>query len=118
MPAAAARLLVTIPAAADALSLSRRHVYRLISDGRLRSVCIGRRRLIPRSALEEFVQRLALDSARERAAVTVILDEQEAPPELLEEWRSQLSEAEAYLADVKREFGMLEMTRPAGGCRC
>jgi excisionase family DNA binding protein len=62
MPAASDRLLVTIADAAALLSLSRRQVYRLIGERRLPSVCVGRRRLIPVAALEEFVQHLELTS--------------------------------------------------------
>jgi excisionase family DNA binding protein len=60
VPAASDRLLVTIADAASVLSVSRRQVYRLIGEGRLLSVRVGRRRLIPFAALEEFVQRLEL----------------------------------------------------------
>jgi len=56
------RLLVNVVAAADALSLSPRHVHRLISDGRLPSVRLGRRRLIPWRALEEFAQQSERDT--------------------------------------------------------
>jgi excisionase family DNA binding protein len=44
--------------AADALRLSRSALYELIRSGRLRSVKSGRRRLVPVSALAEYVDSL------------------------------------------------------------
>jgi excisionase family DNA binding protein len=40
------------------LSLSRRVIYELIRSGRLRSVKQGRTRLIPESAIAEYVELL------------------------------------------------------------
>jgi excisionase family DNA binding protein len=51
------RHLWTIPEAAEYLRISRSHLYLLLRS-ELRSIVIGRRRLITRAALEEFVQRL------------------------------------------------------------
>lgn len=45
--------------AADALRLSRSVVYELIRSGRLRTVKAGRRRLVPVSALAEYVASLS-----------------------------------------------------------
>jgi excisionase family DNA binding protein len=39
-------ILLSIPDAAKALSLGRSKIYDLISDGRLETVTIGRRRLV------------------------------------------------------------------------
>jgi excisionase family DNA binding protein len=49
------RLLYSIPDAADKLSISARVLERLISDGKVSTVKIGRRRLVPAEALEEYV---------------------------------------------------------------
>jgi excisionase family DNA binding protein len=46
--------LLSVEQAADALGLGRTLVYQEISRGRLRSVRIGRRRLIPASAIDEY----------------------------------------------------------------
>lgn len=52
------RLLHDLDEAADLLSISRRVVDRLVRDGELDSVKLGRRRLVPHDALEDYVQRL------------------------------------------------------------
>ncbi len=51
-------LLYTIPEAAKMLGIGRTNVYQLMNDGRLRFVKIGKRRLVPRSVLEVFVEDL------------------------------------------------------------
>lgn len=52
------RLLHDIPAAAAQLSVSAKVVERLIRDGEVESVLIGRRRLVPHDALEDYIARL------------------------------------------------------------
>jgi excisionase family DNA binding protein len=52
------RQIWTLPEASEFLRISRSHLYLLIQRNELRSIAIGRRRLITRAALEEFVQRL------------------------------------------------------------
>lgn len=52
------RLLHDLDQAAEQLSVSRRVVDRLIRDGELDSVKLGRRRLVPHDALEDYVARL------------------------------------------------------------
>lgn len=47
--------LCTVRAAAEALAVSDRTVRKFIQDGSLRSVKVGGRRLVPTSALDEFV---------------------------------------------------------------
>lgn len=47
-----------IEEAAEALRVSRTHVYELIRSGRLRSVKIGSRRLVPIAALDEYLAAL------------------------------------------------------------
>jgi excisionase family DNA binding protein len=58
MSAPAVRLLHDLDEAADLLSISRRVVDRLVRDGELDSVKLGRRRLVPHEALESYVARL------------------------------------------------------------
>lgn len=53
-PAAGRRLLLTVPAAAERLSLSRSTVYELIRRGELASVKVGATRRIPADALDAF----------------------------------------------------------------
>ncbi len=53
------RLLVSVEEAAEALAISRTAVFRLLREGRLRSVKIDKRRLIAVSALHDFVNELA-----------------------------------------------------------
>ena len=52
------RLLLRIPEAAAALGLGRSKLYELISNGTLRTVSIGRRRLISMEELRDYVARL------------------------------------------------------------
>ena len=49
------RQLYRVPEAMRILSLSRTVIYELIRSGRLRSVTQGRARLIPASAISEYV---------------------------------------------------------------
>lgn len=51
-------LLYRVSDAASLLGISRTNVYHLLNEGLLASVRIGSRRLIPRAALESFVERL------------------------------------------------------------
>jgi excisionase family DNA binding protein len=48
--------LLTVDEAAQAMGLGRSLVYDLIGATRLRSLKVGRRRLVPASAVAEFVQ--------------------------------------------------------------
>lgn len=52
------RLLYSIPDAADQLSVSARVLERLVADGEVSTVKIGRRRLVPAEALEDYVERV------------------------------------------------------------
>jgi excisionase family DNA binding protein len=56
------KALLTIPQASERLSIGRTQTYTELMSGRLQSVKIGRRRLIPEVAIEAYVQRL-LDEA-------------------------------------------------------
>jgi excisionase family DNA binding protein len=51
-------LLMSVEEAADLLRLGRTRMYELVMSGRIVSVKVGRRRLIPRKSLEEFVDGL------------------------------------------------------------
>lgn len=52
-------LVLTIAQAAEALQCSTRHVRRLIKAGRLPSVALGDRLVIPRRALEAWLEEAA-----------------------------------------------------------
>lgn len=52
------RLLYDLDQAAEQLSISRRVVERLIRDGELDSVKLGKRRLVEHDALVDYVARL------------------------------------------------------------
>jgi excisionase family DNA binding protein len=49
--------LLTIAEAAEAMSVGRTSIYGLIDAGKLRSLKVGRRRLIPASAVAELAER-------------------------------------------------------------
>jgi excisionase family DNA binding protein len=63
MTTALADGLLTVEEAADWLRVSRWSVYNLIRGGQLRTIKIGRRRLVTRAALAECVELLAKDAA-------------------------------------------------------
>lgn len=52
------KLLYSIPDAAEQLSLSARVLERLIADGEVDTIKIGRRRLVPAEALTTYVARI------------------------------------------------------------
>lgn len=49
--------LMSIDEAAAALGIGRSHLYAEIGAGRLRSLTSGRRRLVPSSAVTEYIER-------------------------------------------------------------
>ena len=53
-----ARLLLTVPEAAEALAISRSKLYELLASGDVASIRIDGSRRIPLIALEEYVSRL------------------------------------------------------------
>ncbi len=57
------RLLHSVTEAAQLLGISRAHAYELTTRGELRSVRIGRRRLVSSEALREFIAGLEGDAA-------------------------------------------------------
>ena len=58
--------LVGLPGAAEALDVSRSTVKRLIAEGELEKVTIGRRALVPVASIEAFYVR-RLEAAAEKA---------------------------------------------------
>lgn len=50
-------LLLSVREAARALGLGRDATYRLVREGRLRSIRVGRRLFVPRSELGAFIER-------------------------------------------------------------
>jgi excisionase family DNA binding protein len=56
------RQLYRVSEAMVLLSLSRSVIYELIRSGRLRSVTEGRTRLIPATAITEYIDRLIAES--------------------------------------------------------
>ncbi len=50
-------LLLSIAEAAQTLGVSRTLFYRLVAEHEIRCIAIGRRRLVPRAELENFVAR-------------------------------------------------------------
>ncbi len=59
-PTGTAPLLLTIPAAARALSIGRSMLYELLARGEIETVRIGRARRIPMQSLEAYVERLSV----------------------------------------------------------
>ncbi|WML61905.1 excisionase family DNA-binding protein [Rhodococcus sp. AH-ZY2] len=52
-----------LPAAQERLGIGRSKIFELIASGELRSVKIGRTRLVPESALTEFIAKLENSAA-------------------------------------------------------
>ena len=50
------RLCVTVPEAAAMLGISRNFAYQLVREGKLPSIRLGKRILIPRVALEKMLE--------------------------------------------------------------
>ena len=60
------RLLLTVEEAADRIGVCRSNMFKLIRQGDVKSVKVGRLRRITPAALEDFVQKL--DSSADTAA--------------------------------------------------
>jgi excisionase family DNA binding protein len=56
-------LLVGVRDAAATLGLGRDATYQLVRSGRLRSLAVGRKRLIPRTELAAFIERESVRGA-------------------------------------------------------
>lgn len=54
--------LLSIPQVCRLLGVGRSSLYEMLSSRQLRSVKIGRRRLVPREAIDEFVAKLPSDT--------------------------------------------------------
>lgn len=67
-------LLLSVNEVAELLRIHRATVYDLLATGELRSTTLGRRRLIPRAALEEFVASLDRRAEREAAEYRVVAE--------------------------------------------
>ena len=63
IPADVTPMLLRVGEAGQRLNLGRSVMYELIRSGRLRSVKVGRLRLIPTAALTQFVEALEEDGA-------------------------------------------------------
>ncbi|MHB1486749.1 MAG: helix-turn-helix domain-containing protein [Acidimicrobiales bacterium] len=55
------QLLLSVEEAADVLRLGRTRTYELVMTKKIQSVKVGRRRLVVRSSLHDFVQTLLLE---------------------------------------------------------
>lgn len=55
------KLMVSVEEATEILGIGRTVLYPFLTHGELRSLKIGRRRVIPVEALEEFVHRLKVE---------------------------------------------------------
>jgi excisionase family DNA binding protein len=56
-------LLYSVEEAAQLLGIGRTFMFELVATGQVASLKIGKRRKIPRSALDEYVARLASEQA-------------------------------------------------------
>ena len=61
------RLTYTIPEAAQAIGIGKSILYRLINDGELRTIRLGKRVLIPRASILELLGMSAVASTAEEA---------------------------------------------------
>lgn len=62
------KLLYDVSEAVEATNLSRSFLFEELGAGRLESLKVGRRRLIPAAALEAYVERLRAESAAATSA--------------------------------------------------
>lgn len=62
------RLLHPITEAAEIIGFGRTKLYELVSAGKIESVTVGRRRLVPHAALEEYVEQLRAEQRPADAA--------------------------------------------------
>lgn len=67
-PATSSDLVMTVEEAARQLGVGRTITFGLVQSGQLRSIKIGRRRLIPRSALLQLINERSDEASRENAA--------------------------------------------------
>jgi excisionase family DNA binding protein len=55
-------IVLTVPQVAEALQVSRGHVYQLLQSGELPSVRIGRNRRVVASALDDYLTGLSAET--------------------------------------------------------
>jgi excisionase family DNA binding protein len=58
-------LVCSVDEAAELLGVGRTLVFRLIATGKIESLKIGSRRLIPRAAIDGYIERLSADQSAE-----------------------------------------------------
>lgn len=51
-----ARVALSVEEAAQAVGLSERYMWALVKSGKLRTKRVGRRRIVPADALQEFLK--------------------------------------------------------------
>ncbi len=54
------RLCITVPEAAEMLGISRNFAYELVKQGKLPVIIFGKRKLIPRAALEKMLEKVGV----------------------------------------------------------
>ncbi len=59
-------MLLSVPQTMEQLNLSRTVLYELIRSGRLMSVTVGRKRLIPSGEIRSYVARLVAEAVARR----------------------------------------------------
>ena len=57
------KLMNEVPEACERTGIGRSMMYQLMANGAIESVKVGKRRLIPEDALEEFVARLRAEQS-------------------------------------------------------
>lgn len=62
------RVLLTVEEAAEQLGIGRTLTYKLIGNGEIESIRIGRLRRVPTTAIQDYARRLISDSLKEHAA--------------------------------------------------
>ena len=62
------RFLLSIDQGAQALSIGRSLMYKLVMQGAIASVKVGRRRLVTRDAILAFIRRLETEQAEEEVS--------------------------------------------------
>ena len=62
------RLAVSIPEAAEAIGVCRAQGYKMVAEGELPSIHVGRRRLVPIEGLRQYVEKRTQHSIEEKDA--------------------------------------------------
>ena len=70
------KLVYSVDECASVLGVSRSHVYRLVNDGRIKSIEIGNRKVIPISSLEDLLKtKINLSSPIDNADIQSSIDD-------------------------------------------